>query len=514
MRLPATKRPLVLRNTWRPGHPNLKNVDASNPLSVGLGGAILRLTSMSPTPATPGVFLSHSHVDKPVARRLVRRMTAHGINVWLDERELKLGAALTPAICDEIEQSDFLLVIASQASATSKWVGLELVFARAHDKAIVPFFIEPLSTHERFRDYLGVLATSPEAFADVVHGLMCDLYRSVNRELPPADSVVLTTGLRQLAAEHPNLAPLILGCLDGQGLHRDNLDTAFSVNVFAVDEALNALFDLHGDETMASHVASGFNRIGAGMRALSSWIAATGDGQLALVSAVGTPLDRGIISAAVTLLGQCNPPNNHALYNFIHHNAAQLDSEQRRAVIRLATWPVRVNTDRLGDVLGWVAFKAFPEAGEIQQMWTRWIYSGSFDGRPSAPADLARYLADAQKEGLPGWYPINDALRNHVRSQLRSRDKEKVITGLHHVQAAAEEGAPVLARLLRDLEGVSGTAEWKKWAEEDAVSAEFMRWYAFEVAKEATGERNWLRAWQSAERMVAFELQRRRILNG
>ena len=127
---------------------------------------------MALAPSVPGVFLSHSHVDKSVARRLVRRLMAHGINVWLDERELKLGAALTDVIREQIQHADLLLVITSQQSATSKWVGLELEFARAHDKAIVPFFIEPLDTHERFRDDLGVMATSPQAFADAVRLLL------------------------------------------------------------------------------------------------------------------------------------------------------------------------------------------------------------------------------------------------------------------------------------------------------------------------------------------------------
>jgi hypothetical protein len=56
---------------------------------------------------------------------------------------------------------------------------------------------------------------------------------------------------------------------------------------------------------------------------------------------------------------------------------------------------------------------------EIQQMWSRWIHSGTFDGKPSSPMDLARYMADAHKEGLSGW-EIHEALRTHVRGCLRS----------------------------------------------------------------------------------------------
>ena len=108
---------------------------------------------MSPQ-QTPTVFLSHSHKDRRVARRLVRRLSAHSIKVWIDERELRLGSALTETLQAQIKAADALLVIASTASAVSKWVGLELECAKENDKDIIPIFIDPLSTHERFQDHL------------------------------------------------------------------------------------------------------------------------------------------------------------------------------------------------------------------------------------------------------------------------------------------------------------------------------------------------------------------------
>lgn len=234
---------------------------------------------MASTPV-PKVFLSHSHLDKRVARRLLRRLSAHGIRVWLDERALQVGAALTSTIRSQIEDSDAVLVIASQASADSKWVGLELDFAREHGKTVIPFFIDSLAKHERFRDILGVDAVSPQTFADGVHGLMRDLLLSYDLELPPADPGGLTQGLRELAMEEPDLAPLILGCLDSEGLHRENVDTVYKVRFHALDEALNALFDLKRDGNIAYHAAYGFDKAGAGVRALSLWIDASGDGEL------------------------------------------------------------------------------------------------------------------------------------------------------------------------------------------------------------------------------------------
>ena len=40
---------------------------------------------------TVTVFLSHSHRDKVVARRLLRELGARCFRVWLDEREILLG---------------------------------------------------------------------------------------------------------------------------------------------------------------------------------------------------------------------------------------------------------------------------------------------------------------------------------------------------------------------------------------------------------------------------------------
>lgn len=460
----------------------------------------------------PTVFLSHSHIDKRVARRLVRRLTAHGIKVWIDDRELRIGTTLSSSIRTQIQGVDVVLVVASQASAVAKWVGMELECAREYDKDVIPLFIESVADHERFRDYLGVDATSPQAFADVVHSVMCDLYRTFDRELPQPDPAVLSAELRALVKEEPDLAPLILGCLDSEGLPQESMDTAFNAPFHPLDEALNALLDVMPTKRIASHAAYGFCRAGAGTRALSSWIKATGDGDLPFVSAVGKRLDPALINTAITLLGSCDPPNNHALYEFIHHNAVQLDQKQHRAVLRLVTWPQREDTSRFADVLGWVALRQYPDAVEIRQMWVRWITTGSFDGTPHSTRDLARYLANANKEELRGWEDVNKAVRDHVRAYLRSRDRNKVVIAADHIQAAADTGAPVLESLLFEAEGVSCTSGWEQWSKRDPETAELMEWYVFEVSKEARGDRNWRRARDSAKQMVAFEEERRRIL--
>src|SRR5262245_54568858 len=67
-------------------------------------------------PHAPTVFISYTHQDRRVARRVRRRLEAHGIRAWLDERQLRLGSALTPTILRHIEAADVVVVVASAAS--------------------------------------------------------------------------------------------------------------------------------------------------------------------------------------------------------------------------------------------------------------------------------------------------------------------------------------------------------------------------------------------------------------
>jgi hypothetical protein len=462
--------------------------------------------------STPSLFLSHSHQDRQVARRVARRLITHHVRVWLDERELRLGTALTASIRQHIQEANVLLVVASHASATSAWVGLEMDFAREHGKPIVPLFIDPLDTHERFRDHKGLDATSPQEFADKVHTLLGELHAALDLETPAADPGLLTAELRQVAKEEPALAPLIAGCLASEGLYPDNMGGVYGSSFHPLDEALNALLDLMPNERIALHAAYGFHKAGAGTRALASWIGKTGDGDSPLVTAVGEKLSSHLIPVAIKLLAQCDPANNRALYMFIDRNAVQLDQAQRQAVLGLVTWPIRRDTSRFAHVLGWVASRHFPEASELSRMWARWIHDGSFDGEPNSPEDLAGYLADAHKEELTGWEPVHEALRSHVRSFLRSGDRDKVVLAMDHVRAAADHSAPVLPLLLREAQGVSGTAEWKQWAEREPDAAEWSRWYVHEVSEQAVGERDWLRALKGTEQMVEFDKSRRRRL--
>lgn len=75
------------------------------------------------------VFLSHSHADKPFARKLAASLRAAGHGVWIDEAEINIGDSLVEKIREGLDQVDYVAAILSSASIDSPWVTRELDIA-------------------------------------------------------------------------------------------------------------------------------------------------------------------------------------------------------------------------------------------------------------------------------------------------------------------------------------------------------------------------------------------------
>jgi hypothetical protein len=75
------------------------------------------------------IFLSHSHTDKPFARRLASDLRRCGHIVWIDEAEILIGDSLIEKIREGIDSVDFVAAILSSESIDSAWVKKELDLA-------------------------------------------------------------------------------------------------------------------------------------------------------------------------------------------------------------------------------------------------------------------------------------------------------------------------------------------------------------------------------------------------
>lgn len=72
------------------------------------------------------VFLSHNHNDKDFVRKLARDIDSHGIKVWIDEAEMKIGDSLVQKIREGIDSVKYFAVILSENSINAPWVINEL----------------------------------------------------------------------------------------------------------------------------------------------------------------------------------------------------------------------------------------------------------------------------------------------------------------------------------------------------------------------------------------------------
>jgi hypothetical protein len=93
------------------------------------------------------IFLSHSHADKPFARRLAADLRLAGHAVWIDEAEINIGDSLIEKIRDGLDQVDYVAAILSSASIASSWVTKELDIASNREikekrAVVLPLMVE------------------------------------------------------------------------------------------------------------------------------------------------------------------------------------------------------------------------------------------------------------------------------------------------------------------------------------------------------------------------------------
>ncbi len=72
------------------------------------------------------IFISHSSADKKYARKLFNEFNRIDVKAWLDEREIKVGDDIISNIERGLRESDYLAIILTSNSISSRWVEEEL----------------------------------------------------------------------------------------------------------------------------------------------------------------------------------------------------------------------------------------------------------------------------------------------------------------------------------------------------------------------------------------------------
>jgi hypothetical protein len=90
------------------------------------------------------VFISHSHRDKLIAKRIASDLEKAGHEVWIDDAEIRVGDDFFDKISEAINQVDYFLVLLSFESIKSKWVQLELEHALNRENKYSSFSVLPV----------------------------------------------------------------------------------------------------------------------------------------------------------------------------------------------------------------------------------------------------------------------------------------------------------------------------------------------------------------------------------
>lgn len=89
-----------------------------------------------------GVFISYSHTDQNMVKKITKRFAIDNINFWLDNKDLLLGQVIDKEISDGIQENLIFLTILTPSSVKSKWVTREIDEALHEvvdrDKIIIP----------------------------------------------------------------------------------------------------------------------------------------------------------------------------------------------------------------------------------------------------------------------------------------------------------------------------------------------------------------------------------------
>ncbi len=73
----------------------------------------------------PSVFISYSHKDKALTKRIANDLIKKDIIVWLDEWEILVGDSITQRVQHGLENVDFIMLLLTKHSVQSGWVEKE-----------------------------------------------------------------------------------------------------------------------------------------------------------------------------------------------------------------------------------------------------------------------------------------------------------------------------------------------------------------------------------------------------
>jgi hypothetical protein len=99
-------------------------------------------TLCRPAGVVADAFISHSSRNRRSAQRLEQQLEARGLDVWLDDSEIRLGVLLGRELQESILEARVFVLLWSKAAQPSRWVNSEWLMALHQDRFIVPCVLD------------------------------------------------------------------------------------------------------------------------------------------------------------------------------------------------------------------------------------------------------------------------------------------------------------------------------------------------------------------------------------
>jgi len=124
------------------------------------------------------VFVCHATEDKPSARRIAAYVRQTGVDVWLDEWEIKVGDSIVEKINSGISSATHLLLLLSATSVQKSWVRRELSSAlmrqlSGNSVRVLPVLLDACEVPTLLSDirYADLRNHDDAAYEQIVHAI-------------------------------------------------------------------------------------------------------------------------------------------------------------------------------------------------------------------------------------------------------------------------------------------------------------------------------------------------------
>jgi hypothetical protein len=149
------------------------------------------------------VFISYKHEDETFALRLYDDLKAIGINVWIDQRDIRAAGKWDRQVEDALQKSDAMILILTPASVGSENVADEWSYYLDEKKPVLPVLFKPCSIPFRLRRVQHIDFTG-DYTASLTH-LQGELANALNTPAPSASAATSSqAGSQPQSTSSPN----------------------------------------------------------------------------------------------------------------------------------------------------------------------------------------------------------------------------------------------------------------------------------------------------------------------